>query len=117
MIYDTFKKFYSNERLLPDEIADLLGATKDPKKIILDTVVENAHMIHSYNAYKELVAELGSAILCGMLGVSKQPMDNHAKYLNGWIKGLQDQPHLLLKACTMAQRSYSYLKDLQLNLF
>jgi len=51
---NTFKKFYSNERLLPDEIADLLGATKDPKKIILDTIVENAHVTNSYKAYKEM---------------------------------------------------------------
>ena len=58
----TFKKFYSNERLLPDEIADLLGATKDPKKIILDTIVENAHVTNSYNAYKEM-AEFGAGNL------------------------------------------------------
>jgi len=51
---NTFKKFYSNERLLPDEIADLLGATKDPKKIILDTIVENAHVANSYKSYKEM---------------------------------------------------------------
>jgi len=50
----TFKKFYSNERLLPDEVADLLGATKDPKKIILDTIVENAHVANSYKSYKEM---------------------------------------------------------------
>ena len=80
----------------------------------LNRDINNGFGSNAY-AFEELVAELGSAILCGMLGVSKQPMDNHAKYLNGWIKGLQDQPHLLLKACTMAQRSYSYLKDLQLN--
>jgi hypothetical protein len=54
----TFKQFYSNNKLLPDEIADLLGKVNDPKKIILDTVVENANMINSYNAYKEL-ADIG----------------------------------------------------------
>jgi len=52
----TFKQFYTNNKLLPDEIADLLGRTNDPKKIILDTVVENAHMINTHNAYKELAA-------------------------------------------------------------
>ena len=51
---NTFKKFYSNERLLPDEISDLLGATKDPKKIILDTIVKNAHVMNTYKSYKEM---------------------------------------------------------------
>jgi hypothetical protein len=40
----------------------LLGATKDPKKIILDTIVENAHVTNSYNAYKEM-AEFGAGNL------------------------------------------------------
>ena len=80
----------------------------------LNRDINNGFASNAY-AFEELVAELGSAILCGMLGITKQPMENHAKYLNGWIKGLKDQPSLLLKACTMAQKSYSYLKDLQTN--
>ena len=36
---------------IPDEIADLLGKVRDPKSIILDTLVEQAHTIHSFNAY------------------------------------------------------------------
>ena len=39
---------------VPDEIATLLGKVRDPQNIILDTLVEQAHTIHSYNAYREL---------------------------------------------------------------
>ena len=39
---------------IPDEIANLLGKVRDPQSIILDTLVEQAHTIHSYNAYREL---------------------------------------------------------------
>ena len=39
---------------LPDEIAELLGKVQDPKQIIMDTIVEQAHTIHSYNAYRDL---------------------------------------------------------------
>ena len=54
----TFNKFFSKERSLPDEIGRLLGRVDDPKKIILDTIAEQAHMINSYNAYKE-IADFG----------------------------------------------------------
>lgn len=64
-------------------------------------------------ATEELIAELGSAILCGMLGVTKKPMKNHAKYLNIWIKSLKDDPKIILKASAQAQKSYKYLVDLQ----
>ena len=64
-------------------------------------------------ATEELIAELGSAILCGMLGVTKKPMKNHAKYLNVWIKSLKDNPKVIFKASAQAQKAYKYLVDLQ----
>ena len=71
-------------------------------------------LARDYNyATEELIAELGSAILCGMLGVTKKPMKNHAKYLNIWIKSLKDDPKIILKASAQAQKSYKYLVDLQ----
>ena len=32
----TFNKFFSDEQLLPDQIAKLLGKVEDPKQIIMD---------------------------------------------------------------------------------
>ena len=54
----TLKDFFTKNKKLPDEIGDLLGIEKDPKKIILDTIVEQAHSVSSANAYKEL-ADIG----------------------------------------------------------
>ena len=64
-------------------------------------------------ATEELIAELGSAILCGMLGVTKKPMKNHAKYLNHWITSLKNDPKIIFKASAQAQKAYKYLVDLQ----
>ena len=50
----TFNKFFSKERTLPDEVGRLLGRNDDPKKIIMDTIVEQAHTVNSYNAFKEI---------------------------------------------------------------
>jgi len=54
----TFNKFFSDEQLLPDAIAKLLGKVEDPKQIIMDTIVEMAHTVNSAKAYKE-IAEFG----------------------------------------------------------
>jgi len=54
----TFNKFFSDEQLLPDAIAKLLGKVDDPKQIIMDTIVEMAHTVNSAKAYKE-IAEFG----------------------------------------------------------
>jgi len=50
----TFKKFFGDEKYLPDEIANLLGKVNDPKQIIMDTIVEMAHTANSAKAYKEI---------------------------------------------------------------
>jgi len=39
---------------VPDEIAALLGRVENPKNIILDTLAEQAHTLHSFNAYRDL---------------------------------------------------------------
>jgi len=54
----TFNKFFSDEQLLPDAIAKLLGKVEDPKQIIMDTIVEMAHTVNSFKAYRE-IAEFG----------------------------------------------------------
>ena len=53
---NTFKKFFTKEKLLPDEVAKLLGRIDDPKQIILDTISEQAHQISKFNAYKEIAS-------------------------------------------------------------
>ena len=40
--------------IVPDEIAALLGRVENPKNIILDTLAEQAHTLHSFNAYRDL---------------------------------------------------------------
>ena len=39
---------------VPDEIARLLGRVENPKNIILDTLAEQAHTLHSFNAYRDM---------------------------------------------------------------
>ena len=45
---------FKDMKNVPDEIAQLLGRVEDPKQIIMDTIIEQAHTIHSYNAYRDL---------------------------------------------------------------
>ncbi len=54
----TFNKFFTDEKLLPDAVAKLMGRVDDPKQIIMDTIVEMAHTVSSAKAYKE-IAEFG----------------------------------------------------------
>ena len=62
---------------VPEEIANLLGKVRDPQSIILNTLVEQAHTIHSYNAYRELANQgLGKWIFKNMDEYKKFITDN-----------------------------------------
>jgi antirestriction protein ArdC len=62
---------------------------------------------------EELVAELGSAFLCNALGISATPRADHAKYLNGWIRGMKDNERAIIFASRQAQKAFELLEDLQ----
>ncbi len=64
-------------------------------------------------AIEELVAELGSAFLCSKLGITSEPREDHAQYIAGWKKKLEDDSRLIFRCSAMAQKGVEYLDDLQ----
>ena len=57
-------------------------------------------------AFEELVAELGSAMLCAHLKIDGQLQ--HASYIDSWLKVLKDDPKNILKASALAQKILSF---------
>lgn len=61
-------------------------------------------------AFEELIAEMGAAFLCMKVGVKHDAlMDNHAAYLQSWVKGLKDDPKALMKAASLAAKGMNYI--------
>ena len=57
-------------------------------------------------AFEELVAELGSAMLCAHLKIDGQLQ--HASYIESWLKVLKDDPKNILKAGALAQKILNF---------
>jgi antirestriction protein ArdC len=55
-------------------------------------------------AREELIAEMGSAILCRRLQIGSELQD-HASYLNGWCQILSEDPRAVLKALGAAKKA------------
>jgi len=62
-------------------------------------------------AFEELVAEMGAAILCGVTGVTNEPRDDHAKYLNNWLNVLKKDKRALITACSHAEKAARFALD------
>lgn len=63
-------------------------------------------------AAEELVAELGSAMLCGLLGIEDKPRDDHAQYLAHWVRILRDDHKKLWTAASLATKAVEFVQSL-----
>jgi antirestriction protein ArdC len=75
-----------------------------------DRNIKNKHGTKDY-AFEELIAELGSAMLCGSLNISARPREEHAKYLNSWIAKLSENPKAIFSASAKAQKAVNFILD------
>lgn len=64
-------------------------------------------------AMEELVAEIGSALLCGDLGLAKEPREDHAHYLASWLRALKRDPKALWTAASAAEKAADFLHAMQ----
>ncbi|MFP1133339.1 zincin-like metallopeptidase domain-containing protein, partial [Asticcacaulis sp. W401b] len=76
----------------------------------LDRKLEN-YRYRDSRAREELVAELGALQLGLLIGlpVEDKLFENHAGYLQSWVRILKDQPAELIKASGLATRAVDYL--------
>src|SRR5262249_41522586 len=59
---------------------------------------------------EELIAEMGSAMLCGVAGIEHSTLDNSAAYLRGWVNRLRGDSRLVISAASAAQRASDYIR-------
>lgn len=64
-------------------------------------------------AMEELVAELGSAFLCADLSITPEVRDDHASYIDHWLKVLKQDKRAIFSAASHASKATDFLHGLQ----
>ncbi|MCX7422663.1 MAG: zincin-like metallopeptidase domain-containing protein [Planctomycetia bacterium] len=64
-------------------------------------------------AAEELVAELGSAFLCADLSITPEVRDDHASYIDSWLKVLKQDKRAIFTAASHATKAVDFLHSLQ----
>ena|SRR2546422_847321 len=59
---------------------------------------------------EELIAEMGSAMLCGIAGIEQATINNSAAYLQSWITRLKADSRLVVSAASAAQKAADYIR-------
>ena len=68
--------------------------------------------MESYAA-EELVAEIGSAMLCGQLGISSEVRDDHVAYIKSWLKALKNDKTFIFAAAKESQKAVNWMNEQQ----
>ena len=98
--FETTEKYYAT---LLHEVIHMTGHESRLKRFSM----EDKHDYHKEYGREELVAELGSAILCHWFGIDLP--EHNAGYLQGWIEAVKGDRNLLFGACSRAERAIAYL--------
>jgi antirestriction protein ArdC len=64
-------------------------------------------------AAEELVAEIGSAMLCAEIGITQDVRPDHAQYLANWLQILKADPKAIFTAAAKASEAVAFLNRLQ----
>lgn len=77
---------------------------------------DRANRPHDYDdpeerAMEELVAEIGSIMLCARLGVTSDIDGHQIPYISHWIREMENNPRYILKAAADAEKAVSWIME------
>jgi antirestriction protein ArdC len=64
-------------------------------------------------AREELVAEMGSAFLCGHCQIEQPVIENAAAYIQSWMAKISNDPKLVVLAAAQAQKAADYILGIE----
>jgi antirestriction protein ArdC len=102
--FDSQAEYYST---LFHELTHATGHAKRLAREGFDTPQQFGN--ESYSR-EELIAEMGSAMLCGVAGIEQSALANSAAYLKTWIARLKSDSKLVISAASSTQKAADYIQ-------
>jgi antirestriction protein ArdC len=108
-----FESFRDAASYVAVESHEHIHWTADPRRVGRD--LSRYAKDRSERAREELVAEIGSALVCADLEIvpELEPRPDHAAYLASWLTVLSNDRRAIFSAAAHAQRAVAYLHGLQ----
>jgi len=107
IVLPEFESFHSPEAYYATRAHECVHSTGH--KTRLDRDMSGDMSSKSY-AFEELVAELGSVLLCNHLQISSN-FSNHAAYLQSWISMLKEKPSVLFTALSASRKAVEFFVE------
>jgi len=104
--------FNSPEAYYATLFHELTHSTGHASRLSRDGIMERHSFGDADYSREELIAEMGSAMLCGVTGIAPAVLDNSAAYLANWIQVLKGDSKLLVTAASAAQKAADFIRGI-----
>lgn len=102
-------RFQSEDHYHATLFHELVHSTGHEKRLKRASIMERNGYGSDPYAKEELIAEMGSAFLCGYTGIVDRTINSSAAYLEGWLKSLKDDKTLIVQAAAQAQKAADFI--------
>jgi antirestriction protein ArdC len=102
--------FHSRAEYYSTMFHELTHATGHAKRLAREGFDRPVEFGSESYSREELVAEMGSAMLCGVAGIEQNTLANSAAYLKSWIARLKSDSRLVISAASAAQKAADYIR-------
>lgn len=93
---------------------ELVHSTGHPDRLKRFNMAEKIIFGNDSYSKEELVAEMGSAMLMGSLGIETQSSEkNSLAYLTGWLSAIKNDVHFVVQASAKAQKACDYIMGVE----
>ena len=103
------KRFNTDDSYHATLYHELLHSTGSEKRLKRASIMERNGYGSDPYCKEELIAELGSAFLCGQAGIVERTIDSYDAYLEGWLKQLKNDRKLIVYAAAQAQKAADFI--------
>lgn len=100
------ERFATSENYYATALHELTHWTGAPHR--LDRVKGKRFGDDAY-AFEELVAELGASFVCGQLGLVEATIEQHASYVDSWLRVLKNDKNAIFSAAKLAGQASDYI--------
>lgn len=104
-----FRKFDQAEEYYGTMFHELTHSTGHESRLKRPGITNSNDFGSESYSKEELIAEMGSAFLCGTANISMPVIQNQASYIQGWLKALHGDKKLVIHAAGAAQKATDYI--------
>lgn len=101
--------FTSDESFYATYFHEMAHSTGHKSRLNRDGVTETHSFGDADYSEEELVAEFTAAFLCGVTGCAPSTIENSTAYIKGWLSALKNDPKILVRATSRAQKAADFI--------